>query len=564
MAYQKDNFDTEKAAAMTLADLLVAVWNSDHPIQARRNMKSAINSVCRAVGMKSADIPADADRLSALLTSADHAAAGIGDVRWTNVKSDFRRALRLVGLKEEYVANISVSGPWAEVTMLGANATERSALRRWARFCDTIGIQPVDVSDAEVEAFRDMLEAEQLSKIPNRIIGDLIRLWTRLADANPHLDLPHLTKIDNSRTYTLKWSTFPESLEADVVAFCSPGSITDWFDLEHDRKPFSPETSFAYNRYLKRLASVMVHAGADPASLKTLGDVATPKALKKALAWLIERNGGKPNTQVHYLAVLCLKIARHWAKLDDKAVEELAVWASRFSSLKQRGMTEKNRARLRQFTGGEVLSWLINLPETIFAELTNKPVTPARARLARDAVIVAILTAAPMRLKNLRHLDLAEHFRPAFSIAANCWELVLKAEEVKNDIDLAYPVPPEVMAMIECYMSKYQPLLAGKASTKLFPGGRGADTFGDGGARMALGRLLKRRLGIEMNPHLFRHLSAFIFLKAHPGQYEPVRRLLGHKNIQTTIDFYASFDTDEAMKRYGSILRDFRKPEEKD
>jgi cytochrome P450 PksS len=105
-----------------------------------------------------------------------------------------------------------VSGAWAEVARLGANATERSALRRWARFCDTIGIEPRDVSDAEVEAFRDMMEAQQSSKDPTRIIGDLIRLWNRLADARPQLDL--LSELTHLRDGDDRLS------EDELIALC--------------------------------------------------------------------------------------------------------------------------------------------------------------------------------------------------------------------------------------------------------------------------------------------------------------------------------------------------------
>ena len=61
-----------------------------------------------------------------------------------------------------------------------------------------------------------------------------------------------------------------------------------------------------------------------------------------------------------------------------------------------------------------------------------------------------------------------------------------------------------------------------------------------------------------MHPHLFRHLSGLLFLKANPGQYEPVRQLLGHKNIQTTVTFYAGFETDAAMRQYGQVIEAYR------
>lgn len=114
------------------------------------------------------------------------------------------------------------------------------------------------------------------------------------------------------------------------------------------------------------------------------------------------------------------------------------------------------------------------------------------------------------------------------------------------------------MEMIDFYLERYQPLLCSPASSLLFPSLRGSGAMSDNGLRTALIRFVEREIGLTINPHLFRHLSALIFLRTNPGQYESVRQLLGHKNIQTTIEHYASFDNDEAMQRYTDIVTDLR------
>ena len=40
----------------------------------------------------------------------------------------------------------------------------------------------------------------------------------------------------------------------------------------------------------------------------------------------------------------------------------------------------------------------------------------------------------------------------------------------------------------------------------------------------------------------------FIFLCENPGNYEVVRRFLGHKNIATTVNFYAEMEMRVAAK----------------
>ncbi len=59
---------------------------------------------------------------------------------------------------------------------------------------------------------------------------------------------------------------------------------------------------------------------------------------------------------------------------------------------------------------------------------------------------------------------------------------------------------------------------------------------------------------MKVNPHLYRHISAFFYLQAHPGDYETVRRLLGHRSVDTTMNFYAEFDGLAARRLYSQHI----------
>ena len=45
---------------------------------------------------------------------------------------------------------------------------------------------------------------------------------------------------------------------------------------------------------------------------------------------------------------------------------------------------------------------------------------------------------------------------------------------------------------------------------------------------------IQKATGLRVTVHQFRHAAAALILKAKPGNYEYVRRILGHFNIQTT------------------------------
>ena len=55
--------------------------------------------------------------------------------------------------------------------------------------------------------------------------------------------------------------------------------------------------------------------------------------------------------------------------------------------------------------------------------------------------------------------------------------------------------------------------------------------------------------------HQFRHSAAAIYLRHHPGDYETVRRILGHSSITTTTKFYCALETMWANERFGDIVR---------
>jgi hypothetical protein len=52
-----------------------------------------------------------------------------------------------------------------------------------------------------------------------------------------------------------------------------------------------------------------------------------------------------------------------------------------------------------------------------------------------------------------------------------------------------------------------------------------------------------------------------MWLKHKPGDYETVRRTLGHRNIQTTIKFYCGLETLQANKAFGDMVRGLMKLE---
>ncbi len=69
---------------------------------------------------------------------------------------------------------------------------------------------------------------------------------------------------------------------------------------------------------------------------------------------------------------------------------------------------------------------------------------------------------------------------------------------------------------------------------------------------------IRENTGLVVNPHLFRSLGSKLYLDRHPGGYEVVRRMLGHKSMSTTITAYTGLESVSAAKHFDSTLRRLR------
>ena len=136
--------------------------------------------------------------------------------------------------------------------------------------------------------------------------------------------------------------------------------------------------------------------------------------------------------------------------------------------------------------------------------------------------------------------------------------LVVPPGEVKNKTPLEFELPPDVVRLLELYLEKFRPLLVTDSSIYLYPARQGgAKTPAQLVAQIKRG--IKIGTGLTVNAHLFRHVCAFLYLKAHPTDYETVRLLLGHTNLATTVRAYCGLERSDAVRRYDSLIDTYRR-----
>src|ERR1019366_8474426 len=67
---------------------------------------------------------------------------------------------------------------------------------------------------------------------------------------------------------------------------------------------------------------------------------------------------------------------------------------------------------------------------------------------------------------------------------------------------------------------------------------------------------LRKRAGIVLSSHQFRHLAARVVLDAEPGSFETVRQFLGHKSLRTTVGAYAGVDSRRAARHHQRLVEE--------
>jgi len=108
--------------------------------------------------------------------------------------------------------------------------------------------------------------------------------------------------------------------------------------------------------------------------------------------------------------------------------------------------------------------------------------------------------------------------------------------------------------LIDDYVFNFRPtLVRGSNEQWLFPGQHG----GAKGKISFSGQITERiykATGMRITAHQFRHAAGALILQRRPGEYELVRRLLGHRNVQTTVNAYVGLENIQASEIFGKIV----------
>jgi hypothetical protein len=343
-------------------------------------------------------------------------------------------------------------------------------------------------------------------------------------------------------------------LKQDVDHFLDRLSGRDLSD-DGPVRPVRLSTIKTREYQLRVAASALVQHGHDPQTLGSIAEMLSFERYQQILRVLMARHGGDTSPQVGQIAAFLKDVARHWLKVDEPELHRFKRIAARLA-VGRRGLTAKNRERLRPFDEPETVAAFLGLPQRIRTVLNADMHGPVRRRavLAQMAAAIALLQAAPIRLRNLTDLDVVKNLIGR----GRRLYLVIPETNTKNREPIDFELPAETADILSWYVREVRPMLLKQPTDALFPGA-GARAKSSGALASQISRTVFRYTGLKVNVHLFRHAGGKIFLDARPGHYEVMRRVLSHRSITTTTSFYAGAETRAAGQHFAAVIAERRR-----
>jgi len=329
------------------------------------------------------------------------------------------------------------------------------------------------------------------------------------------------------------------------------------------KQKWSAKTLKTRRGYIVSLAKATV-ATVDmvPESMEELLD---PDFLETAIDAIRDANVGEFSSGYLGSVLKCArKIAKDFQRRPKEDLERISKLVS-IHDRKRRGIAPRNRAKLREFDGCRIQR-TIDLGDVIIADVNAEidrrrvahrkkhGMLPSRvdvidAELGRNimaAIAHEILLRNAPRSDNLinARLDWISWQDEGARITVPAMHVKMRGPD---DDDLTLFLNGRQSKLLRSYLDSVRAkcLVSGdERNPFLFPGQVQKEQAGLPYKTILarVTRILNNKVGGQIHPHLYRHLIGWIWLQRSIDNLPKVQRMLGHKSLQTTIDYYAELD----------------------
>ncbi len=554
-----ENINQARTTLQNVLDGLAA--NSSLSDTRRRDLRSAVVCFAALVDSSPAHVSLDLAAIRSVLDLMVPIQAKISRKRWANLRSDLGAAIAASGLLPMLkTARVELSESWASLLEKAKDPKMRDGLSRFARWSSERQISPRDVNRKAVDRFVSELKSASLVRKIAELGQTIVRSWNRLVRTFPEEDLrPIEVRRRLSGPPRFPWQDLPTSFRQDVDDYLEWASVPDPLEENARRTPLAPKTRHLRRDHLHSAITAAITSGMDAEKLVDLKSLVELETFKKVLRYRWESEDRQLTAYTHGLAGSLIAIAKEWVRVPNDTLAALRATRHKLGALRF-GLTDKNKNILRQFNDKGLLRRLVTLPDRLWRQAAAELKTSRRQFIdLQNALAIDILLVAPLRMKNLTSINFDEHIqwpqgqgKPAV--------ILFKAEETKNNVPLEFELPPALSDRLHVYRNKIAPAVIGRRPDHMFLTWRGKPRT-QAAIAVAIEKTVLKYVGVRLTPHQFRHLAAKIILDANPGAYELVRELMGHKNMQTTTNFYAGIDTRRAGRAHLELIAKIRRGE---
>ena len=428
-------------------------------------------------------------------------------------------------------------------------AYQRARLSGLMRFCSARGLRPEAVNEDTLSgylAYRASTTRLSSSDAARRLIA---RAWNAAGQGRGLAGATPDRAAGGAQPHGPAPEDFPARFRDDLEAYLASLKRARRLPSGRRSRPSKPATIRLTRAKLVAAARMAVRCGVPIESLDSLAALLRPPVSETVLGGYWKQDDQEPTTYAIDLGRLFYVMARELGGFTPDDLERLDDMRASLEAHRRTGLTDKNLAAIREMLAGETFLRLLRLPGELMGRARQASYSsPTKAAvLAQMAVAIRILCVAPIRLGNLSKIRLGEHLVKPGGPDKN-YRLLFPDHEVKNRVDLDFPLDDATTGLISEYVHDYRPhLLRGRNEDWLFPGESSGAKLPTTLSAQVTKKILDE-IGVRLTVHQFRHLAAAKILQRYPGNYELARRLLGHRNIQVTIRFYVGLETTQASR----------------
>jgi integrase len=545
----------------SFADAIEAIAKAQNlPLAKRTHWICSLRQIGKAVDRPPESIPARWGAVALQVNQLHHANSAVTWKTLANHKANAKAALFWFRNEQGLPPRgMPLHPDWTKLRRRLKDRSRLAKLSGLIRYCSLKGILPAAVNESVVDGYMAYRKETTALAVDTKARRAIARAWnaSRTIEGWPQQQLiePSLKAKEG-----LRWEDFPQRLQAEVAAHLK-------FLATHRRsqdgkhlRPCKASTLRTRRTDVISFAKKVVRLGIPIEEISSLSVLLAPELVDRVLDHEWKQAGEEPKTSTIDLAKKLVAVARLADCLTMEQLKELDDKRAALEQYRKEGMTPKNLKLIRQVLNSEVWARVIDCPDELMRRARSlKDRAPLKAAVtAQIAVAVAILTVAPVRAANLASIRLGNNLnKPGGPDTA--YLLVFADYDVKNRVDLTFELDDFVTAVIDEYVHDYRPsVMRGSNQDWLFPGAAGgskdAHLFG-----LQVTSRIQKVTGLRITLHQYRHAAAAIYLKHHPGDYETVRRFLGHRSIRTTVKFYCSLETTQATRLLGDVVRQHRK-----